>query len=88
MAVIADHTLGLLAAAAQQMNYAAADIGSSLTCPEADALATIFILCGNRPAAQALIDAHAASDTEEGDLHLHLHDSPQAIDNHLDDLTD
>lgn len=88
MAVIADHTLDLLAAAAQQINYAAADIGSSLTCHEADALATIFTLCGNRPAAQALMDTHAATDTEEGDQHLHLHDNPEAIDNHLDDLTD
>jgi hypothetical protein len=49
--------------------YAVSDIGTALTCTEADALAALLRELGKPDAATALIDSHAEGD-DEGDAHF------------------
>jgi len=57
----------------------ASDIAGSLTCSEADALATLLTANGNHDAATEWITQHSLTD-EEGDDHFIEHDGEEVLD--------
>lgn len=66
--------LPTLAAAADAACYAmhsalVEDVAARLTCPEAEALATLYRVLGYDDLAADIIDAHASSDDDDTDLH-------------------
>ncbi|ASR77181.1 hypothetical protein KIV66_gp74 [Mycobacterium phage MyraDee] len=54
--------------------YLAGDIGSNLTCIEAEAIASLFLSLGQANAAEAWIDGHSEGD-DCGDMHCRCDDA-------------